>query len=464
MPIFKKKSDGITIVEVLFILFIFSLIVISIYSLFAKGNKYIVEAKRKTTAVSIANERMEIVRSLNYDQIGISGSGYINGDIPSADQITVGGQTFYIFSLVAYIDDSYDGLEGEDPNDDRPADYKRVTIKVAWENNPNSKKSTTIVSDFAPPGVEENISGGTLVVKVLNKDSQGITDFNVHIINTDLSIDENLVTDSNGGISLPGLPVDGNDYEISISKNDYFSINTLPPYPISSFLPVYAHASVTDGAKNIFSIVTDRVSDLTLSTKDFFGEDIPNVSYNLKGGIRMGDTIDDPPDNPTEPIYYYNENLNSGAGGENEIDDISYGDYIFTFSDAVSEYEFVKMIPSNATVKDKTRFYVEPGCEVEQSAVFAKKSINSILITVLDSNESSPIEGASVRLYNLSLPEPYDVTLTTDEFGMVYFPENMPELAASDYNIDVQADAYTPKTDISNISGYTKKEVLIDLI
>ncbi|OGI25741.1 MAG: hypothetical protein A3J76_00120 [Candidatus Moranbacteria bacterium RBG_13_45_13] len=458
-----KNKEGFTIIESIVALFIFSVIVLTFYSLFSAGTGQIIETKKRMGAVLVANERMEIVRSLDFDQIGISGSGYIDGDIPATDQVTVDRKTFYIFSSVAYVDDPYDGIEGEDPDDDSPADYKRVTIKTAWVNDENTKEAVTLVSDFAPPGVEESTNGGTLVVKVMDKDSVGIQEFDVHIENDDLNIDEDLVTDSNGGISLPGAPTDGNDYEISVSKNNYFSIETLPSYPITSFLPVYAHASVTEGVRNIYSIITDLVSNLTLSTVDKFGSPVQNIAYNLKGGIRKGDTIDDPPDNPTAPIFYYDENLDSGSGAENEITGISYGDYTFSHTDSGGNYEFVRMNPANATVSNRAMFYVEPGSSTEESAVFADKNIDSLLVTVLENVDSDPIAGASVRLYNLSLPEPYDVTLTADEFGMVYFPVTLPELTAGSYDLTVQADGYIEINDTVIIDNYTKKEIKMDL-
>jgi len=336
-------------------------------------------------------------------------------------------------------------------------------VKVSWENDVNSNKSVTMATDFAPPGVEGNISGGTLIIKVLDKDSQGIPDFNVHVVNHDLSIDEHFVTDSNGGVSLPGIPVDGNDYEILVSKDDYFSISTLPAYPESSFLPVYVHASVTDGARNIFSIITDYVSEINLSTKDPFGNPVPDIAYHLAGGLRLGDTIDDPPDNPTEPIFYYDEDLDSGSEAKNEIQNVSFGDYTFNYADSGGNYEFMKMSPANATVNDSKMFFVEPGSDVDETAVFASKNMNSTLLTVLDSVDDSPIEGASARVYNSSLPIPYDETVATDKFGMAYFPANLPELTAGDYNIEVQKDGYVTKTAAENVTGYVKKEILMDL-
>lgn len=439
------------------VVFIFSLIVVSFYSLFSVGTKYIIESKNRLSAASVANEIMEIIRSMDYAQIGTT-TGYINGDIPSFQEKTVDGKTFFVFSSVVYVDDPYDGTEDGSPDDDRPADYKRVIIKVAWENNIETEKSVDFVSDFAPPGVEENIGGGTLVVKVLNKNSEGIDQASVNVKNSGLGIDESFTTDSNGGVSLPGITADGNDYEITISKSGYFSIATLPPYPTSTFYPVYVHASVTEGNKNIYSITTDQISDLLLKTEDPFGNPVGSVSYNLKGGIRKGDTAED----PSTPIFYYDQNLNSGTDGENQINDISYGGYTFSLSSVGESYEFLKMFPYDSSLNDKTKFILNPGVSLEERAIFVDKNLNSVLITVLDSGSSQPVKNASVRVFNLSLPEPYDVTLTTDDFGMAYFPNSLPELVAGSYDIEISASSYQNKTDLVVVDKYTKKEINID--
>ncbi len=453
-----KFATGFTLIEALVVLFIFSLIATTFYSIFSSGTSLIIEAKNKLKATSLANEKMEIIRSLDYSQVGIVDSGYIDGDIPSFEEKNLSGKTFFIFSSVSYVDNPYDGSEGEDPDDDRPADFKRVAIKVAWENDINTKKAVFFASDFAPPGVEENISGGTLVIKVLNRDSEGIAGASVNVSNSALGINENFITNSNGGVSLPGIPADGKDYQISVSKTDYFSISTLPPYPDSTFNPVYEHASITDGEKNIYSIVTDRTSDLTLQTKDSFGNTVQGIAYNLTGGIIKSNSIDSPP----VPNYYYSENLNSGSGGENKIEDLGYGNYVFSFSDPSSNYEFIKVLPFDAPLNDKAKFNIEPGTSVEEKAIFADKNINSLLVTVLDSTNFLPIKNASVRLHNLSLSEPYDVTLMTDDFGLAFFPVSLPELISETYSMEAKASGYQDKNESVVINKYTKSELKMD--
>jgi len=450
------------LIEAMAVLFIFSLIAVTFYSVFTIGTKHIIESKNKLAAISLATEKMEIVRSLGYGQIGIKDNGYIEGDILETEDLILDGRNFFVFSSVTYVDDSRDGTEDGSPDDYNPADYKRVTIKVAWENDIDTRRAVSLVSDFAPPGVEEIVGGGTLVVKVLNRSSVGISQMTVHIKNSGLGIDENFLTDSGGGISLPGIPADDNDYEISVSKSGYFPIETFPAYPVSNFSPAYVHASVTEGNKNIYSITTDQSSNLSLKTEDCFGNSISNLSFNLKGGMKKGDTIN-LPDNPSVPIYYYDQNLNSGTNGRNEIADLSYGNYIFSFTDTESSYEFVKVSPFNELLNDRTKFAMESGSSSEIKAVFADKNINSLLVTVQDKTTSAPIKNASVKLQNLSLPSPYDVTLTTDEYGLAYFPNNLPELVAESYSLTIEAEGYASATDNATVNKYTKKEINLEL-
>ncbi|HRZ95338.1 MAG TPA: carboxypeptidase-like regulatory domain-containing protein [Candidatus Moranbacteria bacterium] len=454
----KCKKAGFTIIEALIVLFIFSLITVAFYQAFSLGARYILESKYRLGAISVANERMEIIRSLDYSQIGISGSGYIGGDIPDSEQITVAGRTFYVFNSVVYIDDSHDGTEGGTVDDTVPTDYKRATVKVAWENDANSDRAVSLASDFAPPGVESSAGGGTLVIKVFDKDSNGISGFNVHLANSGLGISENYATDSNGGVSLPGIPADGNDYEISVSKSNYFGIDTLPPYPTTSFHPAYVHASVTEGERNIYSITTDLTSDIDLITETFLGEAVSGVEYNLEGGIKKGDTLDDPP----VAIFYFDEDLDSGSEGKNEINDIGYGAYTITVSDPGADYEFVKMYPYDAALNDKAKFSVDPGADIEEKALFANKNTNSFLAAITDSSNSLPIKNASIRLYNLSLPTPYDATLNSDDFGLVYFPESLPELAAGTYDLEIQASGYQTKNDTVIVDKLTKSDISLD--
>ena len=60
---FVRKVQGFTLIEALLVLFIFSLIAVTFYSLFSVGTKHILESKFRLGATAVANERMESVTS-----------------------------------------------------------------------------------------------------------------------------------------------------------------------------------------------------------------------------------------------------------------------------------------------------------------------------------------------------------------------------------------------------------------
>jgi len=104
--LFKKTetSKGFSLIEGLVLLFIFSLITVTFYSLISVGTRYIVDAKNRLGAVSLADEKMEIVRNLAYANVGTV-SGEVGGNIPQDEDVTENAHTYHVSTLVEYVDD-----------------------------------------------------------------------------------------------------------------------------------------------------------------------------------------------------------------------------------------------------------------------------------------------------------------------------------------------------------------------
>jgi hypothetical protein len=447
----SRKKPGFTLIETLFFIFIFAIVTTTFYSVFTLGMKYIIDAKVHLVADALVNERMEIMHNLSYANIGTE-SGIPSGVIPEREVVTRSDRSFYIFTFVQYVDDPLDGTQGGSPDDATPNDYKRVRVKVAWEDDENSPNSVVLVSNFAPPKKETPTGGGTLSVNVLNKDGHGVAQANVHIVNSGKGVNINSMTDSTGNLTFPSAPADGQNYQISVTKNGYYSVQTYPPYPITpDFDPVDEHAAVTAGLLNVFAIITDRAVNFNILTLDPFGNSLADIDYNLKGGRKKGDTVPI----ASDPIYDFDDDYNSGSQGKNEFNDRSYGAY--TFTPSTSQYEFIKLDNSASTPGS---FEVQPGDDLEIKAIFADKNINSLIAIVKTATDSMPIEEASVRLKNDTLG--YDVTLTTDKFGKVYFPAALPELTAGDYDLTVSASGYQDDTQTINITDLIIKEISLN--
>ena len=83
-------KKGFTLVEAMVFLFIFSVTVVTFYRTFASGTKAISNVKSRIVATALANEKMEIVRNLDYEAVGTDG-GAPAGSIPQEETVTKNG-------------------------------------------------------------------------------------------------------------------------------------------------------------------------------------------------------------------------------------------------------------------------------------------------------------------------------------------------------------------------------------
>jgi hypothetical protein len=262
------------------------------------------------------------------------------------------------------------------------------------------------------------------------------------------SIDTTATTDATGNVTLPGAPVGTEAYTITVSKGGYYGANTFPAYPSTAYNPVDVHATVVASTLNQKSIVMDRDVDIDLRTKDPFGADVTNINFTLIGGRVLGV-------NPSTSalVYKFSSVANTNAIGQKTYPDESYGQYFLTISDT-SKYAFWKITPEN--IIGKTVYDAAPGTSANITAVMLDKDISSLRATVVNNADGTPIAGASVKLSNATLP--YDVTLTTDVFGTVYFPETMPALTPAVYDIEISKSGFVTKTDTVTIGTVLEDE------
>ena len=424
----RRSKSGFTLIEGLVILFVFSVITLTFYQTFSLGTQQIIESKSHLGATALANQKMEVIRSIDYDVIGTT-NGIPAGDLLESETVTVNTVPYTIHTFVQYADDAFDGRQGDSPADAIPTDYKRVRLTASWGAG-GDNQSVVLFGNFSPNGVETSGGGGTLSINVLDASGSGVAGVTVHIVNGAAGVDVSATTDATGNITLPGAPVGTESYELTVSKSGYYGTKTYPSYPTSTYNPVDVHASVVADTLSQKTIVMDQYADITVRSRDPFGITVPDISFAMTGGKILGT---DPV--TSSSVYEYNQNLSTNGSGIEDIADQSYGQYTLSASDA--RYKLYKLSPESAA---SDVFDALPGQVTTVDMILVDTQIGSVKVTVVNDEDDSPVAGATVHLTNASLG--YDATGTTDQYGMAYFPTALPELADGTYDMEVSATGF----------------------
>jgi len=455
-PTAKSKTQkifGFTLIEALVFLFIFSIITVTFYSVITLGTGYIAEAKNRLGALALANEKMEIVRNLKYDDIGTA-TGIPSGILSSAEDVTVGAKMYHVTTLIQYIDDP---LDGELPADPIPTDYKRVKINVSWSGFQGAGGEVYLVSRFVPPGLEVSSGDGILAVNINDGSGAGVPQARVRIVNNIVSpsIDIDQETDNDGHLIFPGAPQSQLGYEITVSKSNYETVSTVDPGSVA-YTPRDPHASVVAGTLNTASITIDRLANLKIKSVDYLGAPLSDVSFHIEGGRELGT---DSTVIPSETIYNLDTNSSTDADGEKEFNDHSPGgQFSLSSIGAIAGHTLIGANPISDF--DKTsltyKFSLIPGESKTVEVKFADDNADSLLVEVLNEGDNQPINNAQVKLTNGS---GYDTTVNTSFDGIAFFPTNSDPFLPGEYTLEVTEPGFLNYSSQVDIDKLTKKEV-----
>lgn len=272
----KQKSNlrGFTIIEIIVSIFVVSVMIMGIYALINYSLQITNENKYYVQAIAIANQKMEQIRNLSYDEVGTV-NGSPSGNILDDEVISQNG-TYNIKTTITFFDDPYDDIfKSEDEGGGGDLfwlDYKIVTIKVSWTVNGRNKE--IVVSSKVIPPTEENINGfGLIEISVLNASGDAISNANINVKNQ-AGLSKDYISDQSGKFSLAVLP-GFEAYEVTVSKDGYstdktFSVSSENPNPVRRNLSVYENRKT----KEVFSI--DLLSNLKIKT----------VSANLQNNYK----------------------------------------------------------------------------------------------------------------------------------------------------------------------------------
>jgi type II secretory pathway pseudopilin PulG len=423
----KAKTAGFTLIEALTVLFIFAIITVTFYSTWTVGTRYIIMAKNRFIALSLASEKMEVVRNLAYEKIAHTGDTP-PGNIQQDEDITRSGWLFHVHTDIRNEDDPLDGTISSSPQDVDFIDYKNVRIEVSWENGTHN---VVLVSRFVPAGIEGSAANkGVLIVNVYSDQSHSsVADSTVTVTNSATGFHETSQTDAFGRLMLVGLLESTEKYKIALTKGGYETVETLPAYPATPYNPIDTHASVVRSAINTIDLIQNKTAVLGVKTINYSGESVDNINFYLVGGRKLGTEEPALLGDPTPPVYNLDSHTATGSNGEKNFGAVSPGQYAFTLEE--SDYELIGLDPASPLALNSDQTLVI-------NAKVGPKNVTSLLVKV-KKDETALISGASVHLTKSG----YDETLTTADDGMAFFPKTeTPIFEDGTYDLSIAAEGF----------------------
>ena len=140
-------TRGVGLLEIVVGVSLMTTVFVGMFGVLQLGTRLATDNKSRTGALALATERMEYIRSLDYDDIGVVG-GDPSGALVASVPINLNNIAYTQRTYIVYVDDPKDGIGGSDSNGITD-DYKRVKVEVSWIGPKNNVRETTLVSDIA---------------------------------------------------------------------------------------------------------------------------------------------------------------------------------------------------------------------------------------------------------------------------------------------------------------------------
>lgn len=253
-----KDKKGFTLIEVVISVFIFSLVIFSLYELVNMAVRSSVDGQNRNVAASLAMGELEQIKNTSYQLLGTVG-GYPAGSIEPSVVKTVNNASYTVETKINYVVDPKDGIAA--PDDECPNDYKKVEIKISWQKPFGG--SISFGTNIAPPNLPQECAetGGVLSVSVFNSKGEMISSPLIEIKNP-LTGDVVKSANPDSGQFYFSLPE--GTYKIFVSKSGYNSERT---YSIDEIaVPENPDKSVINDKVEEPGFKIDKLGNLSVNT------------------------------------------------------------------------------------------------------------------------------------------------------------------------------------------------------
>ncbi len=330
----------------------------------------------RRAAAGILAERVEVVRTLAYEQVGVQG-GIPAGVLLQAEQVDWNGSTFVVQAAVRNVDDPFDGTVTSTPADTAPADYKLVELTATC---PTCARFSpiAITTTVAPRGLESASGNGSLFVSVFDANGHAVPGASVHIVNASTSpaIDFTDVTDASGRLQLVDVPTSTQAYQVAVTKDGYSSERTYAPGGTGNPNPVKPHATVSSQAVTELSFAIDLLANVTVSSADIRCTAIASQPFDATGGKLVGTS-------PDVPKYAFSGD--TGTGGATTLP-LEWDSYALAYEGSLDLVGTIPLLPAG----------IVPGGEQSFRFILAPAASSALQVTVRDAGTGDPLEAMVV--------------------------------------------------------------------
>ncbi len=418
---------GTVFLEIVITVGVLAILIGAILNLVLASYDLLGYSRTRITARHLANEKIELIRNLPYDNVAVEG-GVPAGSLPQLETISRNGLDYLVRTNVVYIDDEYDELA---PTDTLPIDYKRARVDVSWTGTFASDSTVTLITDIAPPGVESVGAGGTISILVSDSLGSAVEGADVHLTNTEVdpNIDLWVKTNSFGRVLLPGAPICNECYMVEVTREGYSTDRTYTNAEVAN--PFQPLVSVADQEVTEVSFSIDALSTLSFRSVQSRDNDyavMANQFFNLRGSKVIGTDVSE------NSVYKYDELLQTDGSGNLVKTDVEWDSYQLTLP--ASNWDLGGSNPLSP-------FGVTAGEEMEVLFVSVDSANHTLLMKITDASGSG-------------IPQAY---VTIDEDTILSGGEGLADEAQSFFRPLSQA-TYTIE---ATKSGYLDASIELDI-
>jgi hypothetical protein len=431
---------GQTLISVIIGIFIFIILANALFTLVRGSFSLISFNRARITGRHLAQEKLEFLRNLSYDDVGTVG-GIPAGPLAQEEVVQRNGLSFTIKTDIIYIDDPFDQTT---PTDLLPTDYKRVRVDVSWEGIAASHKNPVVlVSDISPKGVETTAGGGTLSIFVIDANGEPVPQADITVTAaTTPAVNLTLETGDNGRIILPGAQPCTSCYQISTTKDGYSTERTYATSEIAN--PSKPHLTILAGQLTEVTFSIDRVSTLSINSKDSRANGfspLGPIAFQMRGNKTIGT------DTSGNSVYKYDQSLTTNGTGTLSLPSLEWDNYQLTTTGTNPDISGMDPLsPLNIAPNTNTTvlFSTEP------------HTTHSLFLTFVDENQVR-IASVSATL-DTTPPETILSGQSGDpDFGQTFFSD----LSASTYQLTATASGFIDYSGNISVSGKTQETVVL---